>query len=218
MHTNWLALTEIAILWSGYLALHSALASLGAKDWIARHFPAALPAYRIAYNALALTLILPLLWWTARQGGPALWTWPNWIDWSATAIAAAGFVWSLRWYDGATFLGLRQWRDRTAPDSEHAAFTISPLHRHVRHPWYGLGSLWLWTRDLNAAWLAVAVVVTVYLVIGSRLEERKLLAFYGEPYQKYRARVPGLIPLPGRALSRADAEMIQSAARQASRR
>ncbi|MFB6260531.1 MAG: isoprenylcysteine carboxylmethyltransferase family protein [Thiohalorhabdaceae bacterium] len=75
----------------------------------------------------------------------------------------------------------------------------------VRHPWYFFGLVILWTRDLHLAGLVAAVAISAYLVIGSRLEERKLLSAYGTAYAAYKRRVPGLAPLPGRYLSRAEA-------------
>ena len=39
-------------------------------------------------------------------------------------------------------------------------------------------------------------------------EENKLIACYGEQYDKYRRSVPGLFPLPWRHLSKQDAQAI----------
>lgn len=206
-------LVVIAVSWLAYGAVHSSLASNAMKQWVATRQPDAMPSYRLTFNLSATLLLVPVLWLTYRYVGPALWVVPGWIAWPALAISAIGFAWSTRWYDGATFLGLRQWRDHVGPDAEREAFTLSPLHRHVRHPWYALGLLFLWTRDLNAAWLVAAVAVTLYLVIGSRLEENKLIALYGEAYRRYRRRVPGLIPVPGRSLSAADAKALETLAR-----
>ncbi len=207
-------MTDLALVifaWAAYGALHSWLAGTGLKQRVAASWPQAMPAYRLGFNLLALILLLPPLWLTLRYQGEPLWTWPAWIAWPVAAAVAAGFLWSLRWYDGAEFLGLRQWRTGEGGDRE--ALTLSPLHRHVRHPWYAMGLLLLWTRDLNAAWLATAVAVTVYVLIGSRLEERKLEAMYGEAYARYRRRVPGLLPWPGRSLSAAEAAELQALAR-----
>lgn len=209
-------MTELAVIvfaWLAYGALHSWLAGNTTKQWVALHWPAAMPGYRLGFNLGATLLLVPVLWLTYRYVGPALWVVPGWIAWPALAIAVAGFAWSTRWYDGATFLGLRQWRDRVGPDAEREAFTLSPLHRYVRHPWYALGLLLLWTRDLNAAWLVAALAITVYLAIGSRLEENKLIALYGEAYRRYRRRVPGLIPIPGRSLSADEAGELETLAR-----
>jgi protein-S-isoprenylcysteine O-methyltransferase Ste14 len=86
------------------------------------------------------------------------------------------------------------------------------MHRYVRHPWYALGLVVVWTRSMDAAMLVTALAITVYLVIGSRLEERKLLVYHGEAYRRYMERVPGLIPLPWRRLKSGEAERIAALA------
>lgn len=202
----------IAAAWLAYGALHSVLASHRFKQAIAVRWPRVMPAYRLGFNLGAILLLVPVLWLTHRYVGAPLWSMPAWIAWPAVFFSLAGFALSMKWYDGATFLGLRQWRDRIEPDAAQGAFTLSPLHRHVRHPWYALGLLLLWTRELNAAWLVAATVITLYLFIGSRLEENKLIAVYGEAYRRYRQRVPALIPLPGRSLSVDEAEALKQLA------
>ncbi|TCJ14655.1 hypothetical protein EZJ19_09410 [Parasulfuritortus cantonensis] len=198
-------LAAIALAWAAYGILHSWLAGNGLKDWVARRRPGLAPAYRLVFNGLALVLLVPPLGLTWAYPGAALWHWPAWIAWPALLATVAGYLWSLRWYDSMDFIGLRQWRARGAPDGWHDSFVLSPLHRYVRHPWYSLGLLYLWTRDLNAGWLVASLTVTVYLVVGSRLEEAKLIAVFGDAYRRYRDRVPGLVPLPWRYLRAEDA-------------
>jgi protein-S-isoprenylcysteine O-methyltransferase Ste14 len=144
-----------------------------------------------------------------------LWAWRGawfWVANGIAALAAAGFLWSLRWYDGQEFLGLRQWRARETSVEDQERLHLSPLHRWVRHPWYFLGLLIIWTRDINAAWLLTAVFASAYLWFGSRFEERKLLVYHGEAYRRYRERVPGLIPLPWRHLDTGEAAQLARAA------
>ena len=208
----------IALIWLFYGALHSVLASFQVKAWVRRALPRFLPAYRLLYNLLALLLLLPPLWLTHRQAGPLLWIVPDWLSVSALGLAAIGFTWSLRWYDGAGFLGLRQWRAHCGPEDGIATFTLSPLHRYVRHPWYFFALVVLWTRDLNAAWLVATSMITVYFAVGSRLEENKLIACYGEAYRAYRRKGPGLFPLPWRYLGPAQAMALEQQARQISQK
>ncbi len=85
---------------------------------------------------------------------------------------------------------------------------LSTAHRFVRHPWYFLGLIIIWTREMNTAFLLTAVILTLYLLLGSRLEENKLLARYGDQYRRYQVSVPTLIPRPWRYLSRQQAEEI----------
>ncbi len=198
----------LAVVWGTYFGLHSLLASLPVKHALARWWPAAMSAYRLAFNTLAVALLLPPAWLTYRLHGPMLWEWTGIGFWFANGLALlaiGGFLWSLRYYDGSEFLGLRQWRARERSVMDQERFHLSPLHRFVRHPWYFLGLVLVWTRDMDAARLTAAVLISAYFVIGSRLEERKLLIYHGEIYRRYRRLVPALLPLPWRFLSAAAA-------------
>ena len=148
--------------------------------------------------------------------GPLLWSWDGPWAWVAQALAllALGlFAWSLAGYDSGEFSGLRQWRTRHAGVEDDASLHITTLHRFVRHPWYFCALLLIWTRDMDAARLLSALLATGYFILGSRLEETKLVAFHGEAYRRYRERVPGLVPWPGRHLKAADARDLETQAR-----
>ena len=127
-------------------------------------------------------------------------------------LALAVFAYSLRHYDTGEFLGLRQWRAAETRVEDQERLRISPLHRYVRHPWYSLALVLIWTRDMPPAFLLTAVAATLYFVLGSRLEERKLVTYYGAAYRDYRRRVPALLPLPGRSLTPAEAAALEAAA------
>jgi protein-S-isoprenylcysteine O-methyltransferase Ste14 len=202
---------NILIAWLAYFALHSALASLAVKHWVAVRWPHFSPHYRLTYNLAATLLLIPPLWLLhSHQAAAPLWHWDGTWRWLMDGLALAagvGFVWSLRYYDMREFLGLRQ----PFPTDQGTHLSLSPLHRIVRHPWYFFGLVIIWTRDMDPAWLASCVAISLYFAVGSRLEEHKLVMELGEPYRRYRQRVPGLIPLPGRYLSRAEAEALIAA-------
>jgi protein-S-isoprenylcysteine O-methyltransferase Ste14 len=197
--------------WMLYFALHSLLASLWLKRRVARAHPDWMRGYRLFFNLSSLVLLLPLLALTYLDRGPWLWEWTGIGWWFANGLAAAalfGFLWTLRWYDGSEFLGVKQWRDDLRVPEDQEGFHLSPLHRYVRHPWYSLGLVLVWTRDMDPAFLTTAVMITFYFVVGSRLEERKLLAYHGELYRSYRRQVPSLIPLPWKYLTREEARAL----------
>ncbi len=198
----------IALAWTLYGVLHSWLASRRLKQRLARRWPAAMRGYRLFYNAQALLLVLPPLWLTWRFQGPAVLAWSPWLAWPAAIFAVAGFLWSLKWYDGMDFLGLRHLSGRQT----HDPLILSPMHQYVRHPWYSLGLLYLWTRDLNAGWLIAVIAITIYLIAGARLEEQKLIAAFGDAYRIYCRRVPSLVPWPGKRLNAADARSLEALA------
>ena len=179
---DWSVLGALAVGWLGYFAVHSAAASLAVKRWVARSYPALVPAYRIVYNALAVAAVVV-------------------------------FVVSLRHYDGGEFIGLRQWRLHQRQVEDREVFHLSPFHRYVRHPWYCCALVLIWTRDMDAATLVSSVLMTAYIIFGARFEEAKLLIYHGAAYRRYMARVAGLVPLPWKTLSAAEAAELVCAAR-----
>lgn len=202
----------LIVAWLGYFIVHSVLASLRIKTWVARHWPPLMPWYRLFFNTIAIVLLVIPLYLTWAIGGETVFAWKGiwwWIGNGLAIAALAGFLYSLRHYDSSEFLGLRQLREGERRVEDQERFCVSPLHRHVRHPWYFLGLIMIWTRDMTAAMLVSSVMMTLYFIVGSWLEERKLLAYYGEAYREYRQRVPGLLPLPWRRLNREQAQKLE---------
>ncbi len=206
MNEESVATILLATAWIIYGAGHSLLASLSVKQWLFQRWPALQPAYRLIYNAVAVIMLLPQLALMQLYQGDIIFSWPahwQWLAHGLALLALAGFIWSLKFYDMQAFLGLKQWRARYNPAQEaEAPFVISPLHRFVRHPWYSFALIILWTREMDIMMLTTSIIVTAYFFIGAYFEERKLVKFYGKPYQKYRQKVPGIIPLPWRYLAK----------------
>lgn len=211
--SDWRNLLLLSFFWLGYFIVHSALASRRVKHWFALCYPQRMPFYRLGFNVLALLTLLPLFW---LFDSPALWAWRGIGAWLSDGLALAaliGFAATLNDYDGQVFIGLRQLKERTRRAEDPERFQLSPLHRYVRHPWYFLSLVLIWTRDMNAAMLLSCVMMTVYFIVGSRLEEKKLVAAYGNCYRCYMERVPGLLPLPWKSLSAKEAaELVEAAA------
>lgn len=194
----------VCVVWLLYGALHSFTASLWLKRRVARRWPACMPLYRLTFNLLSVVTLIPPLLLIYLWHGDYLWQWTGigwWIANGLALAALAGFAWSMRYYDGGEFSGLRQWRERVVRVEDQEHFHISPLHRFVRHPWYALGLVILWTRDMDGVLLLSSLMMTGYFVLGLSLEERKLLIYHGDLYRRYRQRVPALVPLPWRYLN-----------------
>lgn len=210
------SIATLTLLWIAYFAIHSILASLTFKGWVALHWPALISKYRIAFNIIAVILVIPPLILTFIWRGPLLWEWSGIYGWLADGLAltaVGGFVWTLRGYDMGEFLGTTQLRRKTNTFEDQESFHISPLHRFVRHPWYSFALVILWTRNMDSALLITASIITLYLLVGSQLEEVKLRVYHGAVYRRYRERVPRLIPLPWKYLSRQEAADILASAK-----
>ena len=103
-------------------------------------------------------------------------------------------------YDLGYLVGISQWRNyykgKTAPP---LPFACQGMLQYVRHPWYSSGLPILWTiGPITDASLPSRIVLSLYLVVGTLLEERKLVRELGSPYRQYQQQVPMLIPWKGR--------------------
>ncbi|MEW7976546.1 MAG: hypothetical protein AB2814_03610, partial [Candidatus Sedimenticola endophacoides] len=82
-------------------------------------------------------------------------------------LALAGFFWTGRHYDLGEFIGLRQWRSHEQRVEDQERLHLSPLHHYVRHPWYSLGLVLIWTREMTPGLLLAALLATLYLFAGT---------------------------------------------------
>lgn len=206
-------IVTIALLWLAFFLIHSVTASLNLKSWVARYHTKWMPAYRLAFNAFSVILVLPILWLSFAWSSEPLWHWGSvmfWLLQFITLLTIIAFYFSLRYYDMAEFMGTKQWSERNQSIEDQEQFKIGEFHRFVRHPWYTMGIIIIWCRELDPVMLTSAVMLTLYFILGSRLEERKLLQYHGEIYRQYMQKVPGLLPRPWRYLSRSQARELLS--------
>ena len=192
-----------AVLTTLWCAGHSLLITRAYRDRLRTLLPRYHVLDRLVYVVLS-TLTLALLFaWLRTLPERLLWDWTGpwrWARWLGLAEAGLLFVLGARCYDGRAFLGLAQLRDFAAgrPVTE-PAFTTAGILGVIRHPWY-TGTLvflvfCLPVTDVNLVW---RVVFAVYVLVGTELEERKLLRDHGETYAEYRRKVPRFLPLPRR--------------------
>lgn len=73
--------------------------------------------------------------------------------------------------------------------------SMSGPYRYVRHPFYFCCLVLFWScPNLTLDRLLYNVVWSIWVVIGTFLEERDLVMDFGEPYRDYQRKVPMLIP------------------------
>lgn len=79
--------------------------------------------------------------------------------------------------------------------STGSAGTVSAgIQGVIRHPWYTAAILIVRARPLDLAAIVTNAVLTTSLVIGTFLEERKLVVEFGEGYREYQRGVPMFVP------------------------
>lgn len=177
--------------WIVVLALqHSGMARRGVKDWFAGFFPVHL--YRALYVGLSGLLTLGLaLTWQPLPGEP-LWEGPRWI--SAIALfGLLGIIGCSFVFDGQEFFGLKQ--AATGKVERDETLLIVGPYRFVRHPLMLALLVFLWGHASMPATLAfLSAGLTIYVLLAVPLEERDLVRTFGVEYERYRQRVPALIP------------------------
>ncbi|MDY6987122.1 MAG: NnrU family protein [Thermodesulfobacteriota bacterium] len=189
----------LAVLWIAWCVLHSAMICPSVTTYFRRRFKRGFRFYRLLFNVVALATMAPIVFYEkAIDGGWMLW-------WQGTGrviqvfLVGVGF-WlffsGARHYDLWQFLGIRQIREGFSTKSLTGGQDIDTrgILGIIRHPWYAGGIVLIWTRDVTSATLITNIVLTVYLIVGAYLEERKLIMEYGDKYREYQKRVPMFIP------------------------
>jgi protein-S-isoprenylcysteine O-methyltransferase Ste14 len=92
--------------------------------------------------------------------------------------------------------GLRQvWNRLRGNAYEPPKFYTPSLYRVVRHPLYvGWLTIFWAAPTMTVAHLVFALGTTAYILIAIRLEERDLVAAFGDRYLAYRQATPMLVP------------------------
>lgn len=181
----------LGIGWVLYCFVHSFLASESIKHFIQSRLHLRGNVYRIWYNILAFVLLVMLIICQMRIKSILIFHIPVVNRLISLLFLITGgsimFVSIIKYF--RQFSGFDQ--------STQKVLQRSGLHSHVRHPLY-LGTfifligIFLW-RPLISNALATGIII-IYILAGIKLEEKKLVSFYGNEYKNYQKQVLGIIP------------------------
>lgn len=173
-----------------FAAFHSATATETCKRMFYGRGMSA-RAYRLLYSMVAV--VLTVLWLAFVRSLPdtPLYQVHAPLSFGFRALQALGLfvvVQSFRVIDARVFLGLA-----AAPGGKEP-FRVQGIYRHMRHPMYsGVLLMLLANPSQSVNSLHMLAVIALYFLIGSRLEERRLLAVH-PGYADYRLHVPAFVP------------------------
>jgi len=193
------SLLAVTLLWTAWCFLHSFLISSGFTARMKKNLGSRFGYYRLAYSIFSLVSLAPVIYFHFSLEERLIFTWPwPWavLKFSMYLAAFLLFYGGLAVYDVQYMLGIRQIREMRAGIKPAAAeFTTKGILGYVRHPWYSGAILLVWAfGDITDISLVSKTVLTAYLIIGTILEEKKLVKELGQPYLDYRRKVPMLIP------------------------
>lgn len=182
-----------------YGAIHSLTASVRLKQLAAKHFgDPGRRYYRLVYVIISLIttplymsliLILPD---TRLYRIPPPWVYLTLV---IQLIALVGMALSFRGTGAISFLGLDSLFVKNALPTKSSLMT-GGFYKYSRHPIYFFSLVLLWLLPwMSWNLLSFAIGVTLYTLIGSRFEERKLVGEFGQTYIDYRKVTPWIIPI-----------------------
>jgi protein-S-isoprenylcysteine O-methyltransferase Ste14 len=190
------AMVYNAVLLISWSTLHSLLARERIRAVIARITgPESVRAVYVIFSGVTLVFVLCL--WQPLSG--TLWAAQGAGYWILTAMFLAcigGAYYAGQFFDGSEFIGIRVFlRKLQDKPPKEQRFSAEGPYAHCRHPMYlfFLASLWV-GPTMTYGRLEFAAIGTLYVIIGTFLEERNLSEELGADYERYRANVPMWVP------------------------
>ena len=103
---------------------------------------------------------------------------------------------SMAVYDIFALFGLKQVMSFfIAKKNAGNSFLTKGILGYVRHPLYSAGiALALGMGTITDVNVPVRLIMVLYFVVGAVLEEKKIIAEFGDQYLEYREKVPMLVP------------------------
>ena len=168
----------LALLVSAWCVLHSALISTTVTGYLHDRLGRTFRFYRIFFNAVSLLTLLPVLVYADAVRTEPLFRWqgyPRILQALSLGTAVLLFILGARHYDAGRFLGLKQIREEIPGKGLTGAGELdtSGVLGIIRHPWYLASLLLIWPRPLDISTILINMLLTVYLIAGAYLEEKK---------------------------------------------
>lgn len=189
----------LALLWILWCVVHSALVSISVTDYLRSKLGNHFRFYRLSYNGFALVTLMPVAIYSYAVQTEAVFVWDGYLRIFQVflfLIAIFLFFAGITHYDALQFLGIRQLKQRSVSEgmTKTGELNATGILGVIRHPWY-LGAIaFIWARQLDVSAIIINSILTAHLIIGTYLEERKLVAEFGDMYRAYQKEVPMFIP------------------------
>lgn len=194
----WLPALLIDLLALGIFAIqHSVMARPGFKSWWTKLVPKSVERSTYVLFASGALIFIYVLWHPLPG---IVWKVQSPI-WSTVLYGVYLVGWGIVLM--ATFMishthlfGLKQvhafLQDRKLSPPK---FQVTGFYRYIRHPIMAGFLIAFWaTPRMTVGHLLFAAATTGYILIALQLEERDLLAHFGDRYRTYREQVPKLVP------------------------
>lgn len=189
----------LAAFWIAYCIFHTVLAAPAVKGTFKQHASKFFRYYRLAYSIFSMITLAMILYYQYSFKSFYLINVAALSYFAALllivpglALMSASVIKYFRLLSGIRSLY------HPAPAAE---LKLQGIHKYVRHPLYLGTLLFIWGLFflfplLNN--LIAVIIITAYVLIGIKFEEKKLVGEFGHRYTEYIKTVPRLIPRIGR--------------------
>lgn len=192
----------LALVWATWCLLHSLFITRTAVRFLERWLPRYYPYHRMVYNSSSLLTFLLVSIYEHSLPRQALYQFSNLAELGRITLFSLGVVLFLvgaKNYDLFQFAGLRQLftKKNHLALNRDKQFKKTGISGMTRHPWYLAAFMVIWcnSKILYDQSLITNTVFSIYLVLGTLQEERKLVLEFGEEYRQYQREVSMFLPV-----------------------
>ena len=185
----------LVVCWLLFGLFHSVLAANWWKRLVQQRLGAQYKYYPFSYSVFAAVTLIAILVYQVSLQSQLLYVAPGWVKLLLCLPLVAGLYTMglmIRKYF-FSLSGISVFYTKQAS----AELELGGLNRYMRHPLYSGTLLTIWSLFFISPSIKnvlACLVLTLYTVWGARLEEKKLVAQFGEKYIAYKKRVPMLLP------------------------
>ncbi|WP_417320708.1 methyltransferase family protein [Emcibacter sp.] len=177
---------------------HTIMASQGYKAWFASQFN---PVWERPVFVAVSTFTFFILMWQWRSHPLEIWHmeagWAVALMWGLYVAGWLIMLISTHLIDHWHLFGIKQALNglaASAPDQDQG-FVTPLFYNLVRHPMMTGTVMLLWaTPYMTLGHLVLSAALTIYIMVGIRLEARKLIEELGGEYEQYHRTMPALFP------------------------
>ena len=192
---------KLSLLWVLWCFFHSFLISPSVTIYFQKLFKNKFRFYRVFYNLFSVLSLIFIYLYKTSFTEEILWSWDGtflYIQIILFLLSVFLMIAGAKLFDIKLFFGIRQILIKNSSLSLNVTgkLEIKGILKYTRHPWYLATFLLIWVsfQDLALSRVIINMILTIYLIIGTILEERKLVLEFGDDYTGYQKRVSMFVP------------------------
>lgn len=187
----------LAQLWIVFCVTHSVLIHPEVEAFFRKELQSVFRYYRLLYNFVSVISFILIVRFSLLIEVEKLFTWTG-LEFVRYALIAIGIFFGIagaKEYNMLYFAGIKQLSEN---DAQFPVLRTKGILSWVRHPFYTATFILLWSRDITNVSLTTNSILSLYLIVGTYIEEQKLIKRFGNDYIEYQKKVWMFLPIKKR--------------------